>query len=152
MTRIPVKTQAWLWWLNLIVQPALMGMFALMFMDPESGVGMKAFAVAFGLFAVVLFGFALVVISRTIGRTYEIVIDETSVTIPNILRGSADAIPIAAIERAAITETATTATSFFQLALTVRDRKPVLVMSQMIGPDAFHALCDALRARGIAIA
>lgn len=150
--RIPMKPQLWLWVANLLIQPPMTALFAWLAMDASSGLGARLLMLALAGCCGLLSVFTLLVLSRTLGRTFEITLDERTLRVPAVIRGVVEEVPLASITKAAITETRTTTTSFFQLDLEARDRKAVRVMSQFVGTDAFHQLVEALRARGVPFA
>jgi hypothetical protein len=147
--RIPVKPQRWLWITNVLIQPPIALLCGWAATDPEGGLGLRVFMLALAATCGLLFVFALLVLSRTLGRTFEIVLDERALHVPNVIRGITEEMRLASITKATIDETNSNGVSFFSLRLEASDRKPVVVMSQFVGPAAFHELVDALRARGV---
>lgn len=151
-TRIPMKPQAGLFALNLVIQPAMAALFAWMALDATSTRGTRAFGAVFCVIAVALFAFSALAVLRTRGRTFEIVVGSEALLVPVPIRGVIERVPYAALRKAAVTETATTARSFWALTLEWEvdgKKKSTVLASQFVGDEAFFAVRDALVARGV---
>jgi hypothetical protein len=150
--RIAVRPQRWLWIGNVLIQLPLALLCGWAAASPETGsLGLRVAVLGIGGLFGLLFVYALLVLSRTIGRTFEVVLDDRALHVPNVIRGTTDEVQLASITKATTSEVRTYGVSFFGLRIESGDRKPVEVMSQVVGVDAFHELVDALRARGVAV-
>jgi len=147
--RIPVRPQRWLFVLNLFVQPAVCALFVLVAMHAD---GWEAvFGGVMALVTLILFGFAVLVLIRTWGKTFELVVGDT-VEVPSLLTGRVRRVPLAAIRGGRIEETRARGVSFYALRLELAEGespRSIVVNSQLVGPAAYDRFCAALSARGV---
>jgi len=149
--RIPVRPQRWLFVLNLFVQPAVCALFVLVAVHAD-GWG-AAFGGLMALVTLVLFGFSVLVLVRTWGKTFELVVGDL-VEVPSLLTGRVRRVPLTAIRGGRIEETRARGVSFFALRLELAEcesPRSIVVSSQLVGPAAYDRFCAALAARGISL-
>jgi hypothetical protein len=152
VVRIPMKPQTGMFALNLVIQPAMAALFGWMALDPTGSNGGRGFGAVFFFIALGLFAFSALAVARTRGKTFEIVLADGVLSIPVPVRARTERVALAAIRKAAVTETPTAAKSFWMLTLEHEEggaKKSVVVASQFVGDEAFFALREALVARGV---
>jgi hypothetical protein len=148
--RIPVRPQRWLFLLNLIVQPALFALFAWIAL---SGGGMGALFIAMALVVLLLFVFSVVVLVRTWGKTFELVVGD-AVEVPHPIRGRVTRVPLTSIQGGYVVETRASGGSFYSLTLEVAppaSPRTLVISSQFVGSDGWARFREALVARGVSI-
>jgi hypothetical protein len=151
--RIPVKPKTWLWVTNIVIQPAMAALFFWMVMNAD-GVTTMIFGAVMGFITLGLFVLSLVVVVRTLGKTFEIVATANVLSVPNLVTGNVADVEYANIRRAIVTETHTSGTTFSALRIefAVRNQaKSVTLNSQFIGDEAFGRVRSYLQQRGVQI-
>ncbi|MCB9682356.1 MAG: hypothetical protein H6733_12890 [Alphaproteobacteria bacterium] len=153
--RIPVKPQLWVWWLGVVVMPMLTALFGWLAVEDVEH------RVAWALFTLVPFGLwfvAVAVLRRLRGRTLEIVVDDV-VEVPAMFRDRVDRFAVADILTGNVTQMNASGVVYSTLFLKLRPEasgagskgRVVSVASQLVGPEAFRDLVQALVARGAPI-
>jgi hypothetical protein len=148
--RIAVRPQRWLFVLNLFVQPALFALFVWIALD---GGGVSLLFIAMALVVLLLFVFSVVVLVRTWGKTFELVVGD-AVEVPHPIRGRTTRVPLTSIQGGTVVETRASGVSFYSLTLEVAPPalpRTLVISSQFVGSDGFVRFHEALVARGVPI-
>ena len=152
--RIVARPQRWLWLSNAILQLPLT-LLMLSVCANQTELGMRIFM---GLLAACLFAlwvFALRVLWRLRAGPMELVVSDEALQVPSMVRASSTTVRLPDIEKVQLQETRSNGVSFFQLVVTHRvdaTKKSVVIAQQLVGKAALDQVCEALRARGVAIA